>query len=86
MLFRSIRFEHPQAILRELHPSRQLVWAPAELRELAPSFSREKTVDLIRVLETHAEVILISAAFSNEHIFQWGQDAIIGLEVVSDNF
>lgn len=85
VLFRSIRFETPPN-LRELHPPRPLVWAPAELGEAAPSFLRERTVDLIRVLRNYAEVVLQGSPFSGEHIIQWGQDARIILEVVADNY
>ncbi|MFA7254552.1 MAG: hypothetical protein WC133_00435 [Candidatus Omnitrophota bacterium] len=85
ILVKQVQLTNPGAV-RELHPPRQLTWAPAELGELAPSFSRERTVDLICVTRTNAQVVLVSAAFSGEHIIDWGRDATILLEVVADNF
>ncbi len=86
VLFRSIQMTGSNSPVIELHPPRQLIWAPAELGELAPSFRRERTVDLIRVVQNRAEIVLLSAAFSGEHIINWGQNVRIVLEVVADNF
>lgn len=85
VLIRRIQFLDPQPAVRELHPPRQLAWAPAELEELSPSFLHERTLDAVRVLRDHAEITLIGMPFSGDHIITWGRNVVISLEVVADN-